>query len=326
MIVCELQCRIYATLQKSFSCKLQGITLAAMKTFGNFFERMKELIPSQQSTSARTTPNSRYQGEPATTLSDRPSNATDEEEHFRLALRISAAEAQGAFQESSRYPTLPPVPIREPQAHDRNAKPAPVNDTASDELLARHLQDQLNLEQHQANLGASGASTSSQRPQNPNPFSPPLPKPSQSSDHPPSMASNGAYPDSGSVIAPGPPPRDPPLWAGFRSQLSTAINAALAPALPSANTCAGCGKAVQPWHGSYVVAAGKTWHTWCLKCAHCQQPIQVSWEPSRGWVPLRRATYCLCEGGLGGGLGGGREWGPVGSVKSLCEAFIIMLV
>ena len=184
--------------------------------------------------------------------------ALDEDEQIQLALAISAAEQAGAAgsgapRAAARPRTAPPRRHLEP--------------TDSDEALARHLQEQLNLE-------AAAAAAASAGPRGPvSGFLPPPDMPLA----PPHLPAAPLPSPSAPRWQQGPPdtpwqpvPRPTHLPAGPWADMRPP-----APAVPAnPNVCGGCGKPVGMWP-TFATALGRRWHPACLRCAHCQAPIQV---------------------------------------------------
>ena len=258
--------------------------LAAAKTFSKHFRRPRD----QHYVRA----DSQLQGEQTEgRFSDQSLALIDEDEQLRLALAISAAEARGdtwVATSNSSAPQLPSFPSLRPRSADWAPVFPPDDGTAGDELLARQLQEQLDLEQGPGS-SPTGRATSSHSPARGAPSIPTPTEPSRDKDsgttYQPLTAPLGSPSGlDGHLVTPpkgvpaGPAPRHPP---------STALSAGLSRAPPTLNACGGCGKAVRPWHGTYAVADGRKWHTWCLQCAHCKQPIQVRGVLVNIWACLR---------------------------------------
>ena len=175
----------------------------------------------------------------------------DDDEDFRLALQLSTADEERVRGGTSR----PARPLRAaPTAR-------PLEPTDSDEAIARHLQEQLDLE---------AAATAPPRgpagrlpPPHPLHAAPQLPlaqpTPSAPCWQPPTPSS----PWAASPRAPHPPAG--PLDNGGMHL----------PSLPAdPNVCGGCGKPVH-WLAVVPTALGRRWHPACLRCAHCSARIQV---------------------------------------------------
>ena len=176
----------------------------------------------------------------------------DEDEELRLALALSAAEqartaASGASHAAARPRAAP--------------SERPLEPTDSDEAIARHLQEQLNLEAAAAGSrrAAPGYLPPPDMPLAP-PQSPAGPVPMPSAPHWRQPAPSAPRPAHASA---GP-------WSDMRPM-------AVLPANP--NVCGGCGKPVGMWP-AFATALGRRWHPSCLRCAHCQAPIQVRTFPA----------------------------------------------
>ncbi|CAL8462861.1 g2395 [Coccomyxa elongata] len=60
------------------------------------------------------------------------------------------------------------------------------------------------------------------------------------------------------------------------------------------NLCGGCGRPAHCGWGTYVTALGRTWHTGCFVCGHCQQPISGQFVSQPGaCVPYHSECYRL---------------------------------
>ena len=175
----------------------------------------------------------------------------DEDEDFLLALQLSAAE-QGPVRGGASRPAAPLRAATTAQ---------PLEPTDSDEAIARHLQEQLDLEA--AASGPAHGPPGRQKPPDMLHGAPQLPpaQPIPSAPHcqPPAPSAPWAL---------SPRATHPPS-AGPRDDNRSV------PSLPAdPNVCGGCGKPVH-WLAVVPTALGRRWHPACLRCAHCSARIQV---------------------------------------------------
>ncbi len=165
----------------------------------------------------------------------------------------------------------------------------PAADTASDEELARRLQEQLNAEQWGLSDGGRPASSFS-RPGGQGQLGGIEWPPSGdgggfTAAQPPSSAGTPAN-NAGSRPPPAPTPA--PVTMGQRPAGGLATGGMLQSlgALGGSEACGGCGKPVRLWQG-YASAGDRRFHTWCLKCAGCGQQIQVRATRGKTFGPPR---------------------------------------
>ena len=186
------------------------------------------------------------QPQPADALRD----ADDED--VRLAMQISAAEQELLWGGA-------PAPVASVRTAPTRRRLEP---TDSDEAIARHLQEQLDLE------AAAAGPIRGPPDLLPQPDSvhaaPQLPpsQPSPTAPHwqPPAPSA----PWAASPRATHPPPAGPRDGGGRP-----------VPSVPAdPNVCGGCGKAVH-WLAVVPTALGRRWHPGCLRCAHCSARIQA---------------------------------------------------
>ena len=235
---------------------------------------------------------------------------------------------------SPSQPLLPgSSPTAEPRAPAAPAAQTPagplapssaIEDTSSDEALARELQQQLDAQQwggtsagdsgtggssggggavaqpsadelQQRHSGAGNSHGSVALAHNaPSPVNPPA----HFADLPP-MRRTG----SGAPSAPPPTPVSPPTDGITQGSQPGSVTlgqrpggdgggragmlSSLGAAMGGVDACGGCGKPVRLWQ-AHAAAGGCKYHSWCLACAQCGQQIQV-----RGDLPTS-ALSSLC--------------------------------